>query len=149
MTCRFTLAVHILGMLAWVERERGVSATSEELARSINTNPVVVRRVLGDLRRAGLVETKRGVGGGVTLARNAAAITLRDAYEAIEEGEHLFGGYPSGPNPRCPVGTTLPIYLNEVFGRAEQSLKKSLGRVTVDAMVRELQTRARLAKAAS
>ena len=42
MTCRFTLAVHILGMLAWVERERGASATSEELANSISTNPVVV-----------------------------------------------------------------------------------------------------------
>ncbi|HTJ85257.1 MAG TPA: Rrf2 family transcriptional regulator, partial [Polyangiaceae bacterium] len=84
MTCRFTLAVHILGMLAWVERERGVSATSEELAKSINTNPVVVRRVLGDLRRAGLVDTKRGVGGGVTLAKTASQITLRNAYEAIE-----------------------------------------------------------------
>jgi Rrf2 family protein len=149
MTCRFTLAVHILGMLAWSMRDRGEPVTSEELANSINTNPVVVRRVLGDLRRAGLVETKRGVGGGVTLARSATAITLRDAYEAIEEGEDLFGGYPSGPNPRCAVGPTLAVYLEEVFGRAEESLKKSLGRVTVDSMVKEIVARVRVAKAAS
>jgi Rrf2 family protein len=159
MTCRFTLAVHILGMLAWSVRDKsgrdgsardgGEPVTSEELARSINTNPVVVRRVLGDLRRAGLVDTKRGVGGGVTLARPASAITLRDAYEAIEEGEHLFGGYPSGPNPRCTVGTTLAVYLEEVFGRAEESLKKSLGRVTVDSMVKDIVLRARTARAAS
>lgn len=164
MTCRFTLAVHILGMLAWSTRERSLResgvrdgsgrdatdpVTSEELARSINTNPVVVRRVLGDLRRAGLVDTKRGVGGGVTLARPATSITLRDAYEAIEEGEDLFGGYPSGPNPRCTVGPTLAGYLEEVFGRAEESLKKSLARVTIDSMVKEIVARVRTAKAAS
>jgi Rrf2 family protein len=148
MTCRFTLAVHILGMLAWVERERGVSATSEELAKSINTNPVVVRRVLGDLRRAGLVDTKRGVGGGVTLAKGAAQITLRHAYEAIEEGEHLFAGYPSGPNPRCPVGSVLAEYLSEIYGLAEESMKRSLGKVTIDSMVRDLSVRLRTAKAA-
>ncbi len=148
MTCRFTLAVHILGMLAWSSRDRGEPVTSEELARSINTNPVVVRRVLGDLRRAGLVETKRGVGGGVTLARSATAISLRDAYEAIEEGEVLFGGYPSGPNPRCTVGPTLAVYLEEVCGRAEESLKKSLARVTVDSMVKDIVARVRT-KAAS
>jgi len=148
MTCRFTLAVHILGMLAWVERERGASATSEELAKSINTNPVVVRRVLGDLRRAGLVDTKRGVGGGVTLAKNASQITLRHAYEAIEQGEQLFAGYPSGPNPRCPVGNVLADYLGEVYGNAEESMKRSLGKVTVDAMVRDVSSRLRTVKTA-
>ena len=148
MTCRFTLAVHILGMLAWVERERGASATSEELANSISTNPVVVRRILGDLRRAGLVETKRGVGGGVSLARTVQHITLRDAYEAIEEGEQLFAGYPSGPNPRCVVGPVLGEYLTDVFGLAEESLKRSLGKVTVESMVRDLSSRIRAAKAA-
>ncbi len=147
MNCRFTLAVHILGMLAWVERERRGSLTSGELAHSINTNAVVVRRILGDLRRAGLVETKRGVGGGVSLGREAKHITLRHAYEAIEAPGPLLARYPSAPNPTCSVGPLLATWLDEAFGRAEESLKASLERVTIDRMVDDLAERARAHRA--
>jgi len=140
MTSRFTLAAHILGMLAWCERSRG-PVTSEEMARSINTNPVVVRRVLSDLRRAGLVDTKRGVGGGVTLARSADTITLKDAYEAIEEGEELFGRHPSGPNPCCQIGPLVAELMEEVYGRAERALKESLETMTIASMSSELEMR--------
>ncbi|NPC84472.1 Rrf2 family transcriptional regulator, partial [Pyxidicoccus fallax] len=95
------MAAHMLGMLACAEREACDSLTSESMARSIQTNPVVVRRLLRDLARAGLVETKRGVGGGVSLARSAEDITLRDVYEAVEEDAELLGRYPSGPSPLC------------------------------------------------
>ncbi len=141
MTSRFTLAAHILGMLAWSERSRGRPVTSEEMARSINTNPVVVRRILSDLRRAGLVDTKRGVGGGVTLARRAETITLKDAYEAIEEGEELFGRHPSGPNPCCQIGPLVAELMEEVYGRAERALKKSLEEMTIAGMSSELEVR--------
>jgi Rrf2 family protein len=141
MTSRFTLAAHILGMLAWSERSRGRPVTSEEMARSINTNPVVVRRILSDLRRASLVDTKRGVGGGVTLARRADTITLRDAYEAIEEGEELFGRHPSGPNPCCQIGPLVAELMEEVYGRAEHALKESLQQMTIADMSSELELR--------
>lgn len=141
MTSRFTLAAHILGMLAWSERSRGRPVTSEEMARSINTNPVVVRRILSDLRRAGLVDTKRGVGGGVTLARRADTITLKDAYEAIEEGEELFGRHPSGPNPCCQIGPLVAELMEEVYGRAERALKKSLAEMTIAGMSAEIEVR--------
>lgn len=141
MTSRFTLAAHILGMLAWSERSRGRPVTSEEMARSINTNPVVVRRILSDLRRAGLVDTKRGVGGGVTLARKADSITLKDAYEAIEEGEELFGRHPSGPNPCCRIGPLVAELMEEVYGRAERALKRSLQEMTIANMSSEIEVR--------
>jgi Rrf2 family protein len=141
MTSRFTLAAHILGMLAWSERARARPVTSEEMAKSINTNPVVVRRVLSDLKRASLVETKRGVGGGVRLARAADAITLEDAYEAIEEGEELFGRHPSGPNPCCQIGPLVAEFMEEVHGRAERALKRSLREVTIASMSREIEAR--------
>lgn len=141
MTSRFTLAAHILAMLAWSDRARRKPVTSEEMARSINTNPVVVRRVLSDLRRAGLVETKRGVGGGVTLARRADSVTLRDAYEAIEEGEELFGRHPSGPNPCCRIGPLVAEFMDEVHGRAETAMKRELEGVTVAAMSHEIEAR--------
>ena len=141
MTSRFTLAAHILAMLAWSDRARRKPVTSEEMARSINTNPVVVRRVLSDLRRAGLVETKRGVGGGVTLARRAETVTLRDAYEAIEEGEELFGRHPSGPNPCCQIGPLVAEFMEEVHCRAETAMKLELESVTVAAMSHEIEAR--------
>lgn len=141
MTSRFTLAAHILGMLAWSERARARPVTSEEMARSINTNPVVVRRVLSDLRRARLVDTKRGVGGGVTLARRAETITLRHAFEAIEEGEELFGRHPSGPNPCCQIGPLVAEFMEEVYGRADRALKESLEQVTIASMSHEIEGR--------
>ncbi len=150
MTSRFTMAVHALGMAAWAERERpGEPLTSERIARSIHTNPVVVRRVLADLRRAGLVRTRRGTGGGVSLARPADRITLRRVWEAVEGTERLFCGYPAGPNPKCPLGPLVAAYLETLYGRAEASLKASLGKVTIDRLGRHIAAQLRARPAAA
>ena len=141
MTSRFTMALHALGMIAWDGERSGAPVTSTTLARSINTNPVVVRRVLADLRRAGLVETRRGVGGGVVLARPAARITLRSVWEALEAREQLFARHPSGPNPHCPVGRCVADYLEELYGEAEAALKASLGKVTLAQLQRDVASR--------
>jgi Rrf2 family protein len=142
MTSRFTIAVHALGMLACEgARRSGKGLTSEEIARSANTNPVVVRRVFGDLRRAGLVETRRGAGGGVVLARPASKITLRSVWEAIEEQERLFAGHPAGPNPRCPVGLAMAGYLEDLYGHAQELIKRSLGDVTLSKLQRDVDDR--------
>lgn len=146
MNCRFTMAAHMLGMLACSEREAKGSLTSESMARSIQTNPVVVRRLLRDLARAGLVETKRGVGGGVSLARGPEEITLRDVYEAVEEDAELLGRYPCGPSPSCDFGPMVADYLEGVVGRAESAFKQSLESTTLAMMSRELAVRARKLK---
>jgi Rrf2 family protein len=143
MNSRFTMAAHILAMLARHEQTGHGPVTSEVMAESIQTNPVVVRRVLGDLSRAGLVESKRGVGGGVLLARGADTITLRDVYEAVEEGSELFGRHPSGPNEDCTIAPVVAEYLEDVFGRAEAALKQSLSATTVAKMSHELGARMR------
>lgn len=141
------MAVHALGMIAWGDRERpGEPLTSERIALSIQTNPVVVRRVLADLRRAGLVRTRRGVGGGVSLARPADRITLRCVWEAVEGTERLFCGYPAGPNPKCPLGPLVAGYLETLYGRAEASLKASLGKVTVERLARHVAAELRSAR---
>jgi Rrf2 family protein len=142
MTSRFTMALHALGMAA-LERDRapGHPLTSEALARSINTNPVVVRRVLSDLKRAGLVETRRGVGGGVALARPASRITLRAVWEAVAEREQLFGRHPSGPNPACPLACGVAEYLEGLYGEAEAALKAALGKVTLAQLQRDVAAR--------
>jgi len=142
MTSRLTMALHALGMIAAEgERRPGHPVTSEALAASINTNPVVVRRVLADLRRAGLVETRRGVGGGVVLARPPGRISLRAVWEALESHEQLFGRHPSGPNPACPVGRCVAEVLERLYGDAEAALKASLGERTLADLHREVSAR--------
>lgn len=136
------MAVHTLGMLACEGAcSPGKVLTSEAIARSVNTNPVVVRRLLADLRRAGLVETRRGVGGGVALARPTSRITLRCVWEAIAQGEQLFARHPAGPNPSCPTGLAVADYLEDLYGHAEEVLKASFGRVTLAQLQRDIAAR--------
>src|SRR5690349_523482 len=80
---RFPVAVHIITALAYRD---GESATSQQLAKSICTNPVVVRRLLSKLHQAGLIHCYPGKTGGCRLARSAEKITLFDVYTAVEGG---------------------------------------------------------------
>ena len=141
MNRRFTLAVHMLGVIADHELRCGEPATSEQMAERINTNPVVVRRILSDLRDAGLVETKRGVGGGVWLARKPEAISLRDVYEAVEADTELLALHPNPPSRSCSTAVNIEDYLRQVYGEAEEALKRKLATVTVADLTRELMRR--------
>ena len=126
-SCRFAFAVHILAVLAYKE---GVGATSELLGRSVNTNPVVVRRILSELRRAGLVLTHKGAGGGARLSRPPQEISLAEIYRAVEHGPS-FSMHPHPPNPRCPVGHKIEAVLAEVFTAAQEALARELDRRTL------------------
>ncbi|MFF5705285.1 Rrf2 family transcriptional regulator [Streptomyces sp. NPDC012794] len=128
---RMTVATHAL---AWMARfcpgRSGGIVTSEQIATSVNTNPVVIRRALGSLRDAGLVESQRGQGAGWRLARAPESITLRDVYLAVEP-EPLIALHSSPPNQECPVGRAVPSVLREVYDRAEESMRAELAAVTV------------------
>jgi Rrf2 family protein len=126
-SCRFAFAVHILAMLAY---KGGVEVTSDLLARSINTNPVVVRRLLCDLRRAGLIVTIKGAGGGAKLSRAPRGITLAEVYQAVS-GSPAFSQHRHPPNPRCPVGRRIQEVLGEVFTSAQTALEEALARRTL------------------
>ncbi len=121
-TCRFAFAVHILTVLAYKEREGG---TSDLLAHSLNTHPVIVRRLLSDLRNARLVETQKGSRGGSRLSRCPREITLDEIYRAIEGGP-MFSPHPHRPNRRCPVGRKIEAVLDEVFASAEEAMQQAL-----------------------
>lgn len=124
---RFAVAVHILTLLAYGDDH---PVTSEFVADSVNTNPVVIRRVLGALRDAKLVSSRTGVGGGWRLARQPDAITLRDAYRAVEV-KTLFPLPQRSPNPACPVGRAIQRSLEGVFRETEKALDEHLARTTV------------------
>lgn len=133
---RFTVGIHILTLLA---HGNGEAVTSEYIAGSVNTNPVVIRRLLSQLRDAKLVTSQGGPGGGWQLARRPRGITLRDIYVAME-GSTLFPMHPSPPNPRCPVGGTIQAALTDHFDDARHALEQQLARTTVADLVEEVKT---------
>src|SRR5258706_13942581 len=99
-SCRFAMAVHVLTVLAYHKDQR---VTSTCLASSVNTNPVVIRRLLLALQAARLVKTRRGAGFGSQLARSPGRIQLAQGYRAVETEEPFFIP-PAKPTQHCPVG---------------------------------------------
>lgn len=128
---RMSVAIHILAYLISAQRKRRVPATSDQIAYSVNTNPVVIRRILGLLHAGGLVQSHRGANAGWTLARKADAITLWDVHQAVAEGP-LFGLHASTPNRKCPIGRGIQPALRKVYGTLEQHLGRQLAQTTVE-----------------
>ncbi len=135
-SCRFALAVHILALLA---HSNGRRITSQCLARSVNTHPVIVRRLLSSLQKAGLVETRKGAGFGSRLARDPFAIDLASIYRAVECDEPF--PMPSrGPDASCPVGLPVQSALRRVFVSAREALESDLGRTNLADLLPGLKT---------
>ena len=132
---RLTIAVHVLAWMALAQRQGREQLTSDQVAASVNTNPVIIRRSLGDLRRAGLVTVRRGAGPGWSLARAPEDITLFDVYAAVEP-EPLFAMHHTEPNLECPVGVGIRPALGAVYDEAEQALRRELGRTSVADVLR-------------
>ncbi len=126
-SCRFAFAVHILAVLAL---KRGRGATSDVLAGSVNTNPVVVRRLLPVLRQAGFICCAKGAGGGATLCCPPEEIALDAIYRAVEPAA-TFSAHPHTPDQRCKVGRQIELVLDEVFSSAQTALESALARRTL------------------
>jgi DNA-binding IscR family transcriptional regulator len=130
---RFAVAVHILLLLA---AEPGGQATSGRIAASVGTNPVVIRRLAGQLARAGLLRIRRGPGG-AELARPPAEITLAEVWAAMRRPAlPLLPAHPG--NPADALGRAVPALLRSVFDEAERALEASLAAVRLDALAARL-----------
>lgn len=110
---------------------------SGELADSLMTNAVVIRRLTGLLRTAGIVKTVAGTKGGVTLNRTPDEITLWDLYLATREGE-LFRR-PTKINPTCLVSSHLGLLVSDSFSQAEQDMKQALSSETIASLTQKLE----------
>jgi Rrf2 family protein len=133
---RLTIAVHALTWLALAQRRGRDLLTSDEVAASVNTNPVVLRRSLGDLRRAGLVDVRHGAGAGWRLARAPADITLLEVYDAVQR-EPVFALHHTEPNLECPVGHGIRPVLGEIYDRATQAMRQQLHRTSIADVLRD------------
>ena len=133
---RYVVAVHILTLLAY---EKGRALTSDYIAGSVHTNPVVIRRLLGLLAKAGLVSSVEGAGGGTTLAQKPERITLASVFRAVEEGE-LFGMPRNDPNPRCPVGRRVQGVLGERLLQFEKVMAREMKKVSIADILADIRT---------
>ena len=129
------IALHVVGFLT---ARQGQPLTSTVLAQTYGTSPVVVRRVLAKLNQAGLVESRRGVGGGSLLSRDPATINLRQVYEAIADKPQLLRRHP-GDGGR--IARILADYINDIYDEAERALLERLESVTVQQMDATVQPR--------
>jgi len=144
ISSRFAVAVHVLTLL---EASGGEPVTSSRIAVSANTNPVVIRRLLCMLSRAGLTASRLGAGGGSLLARPASEITLLDVYRAVEAGD-LFAMHSERPDPRCPIGCHIQKALGAATGAAERALEGVLAERTIADVLAEVEATAARGEAA-
>jgi Rrf2 family protein len=133
---RMTIAVHALAWMALARRQGREVLTSDQVAASVNTNPVIIRRCLGDLRSAGLVCVRHGAGAGWSLARAPEEITLLEVHDAVGQ-EPPFGLHHTEPNLECPVGLGIRPALSQVYGQVEKAMRNELAVVSVADVLRE------------
>ncbi len=124
---RFAMAVHVLTVLAYKD---GDPVSSGLLSASVNTNPVIIRRLLLELQAAKLVETRKGRRAGSRLSRSAARINLAEVHRAVSSCE-AFAFPRKKPNEHCPVGRGIRTVLKQVCLSAQEALERDLARTTL------------------
>ncbi|GLW66417.1 Rrf2 family transcriptional regulator [Actinomadura rubrobrunea] len=134
---RLTIAVHALTWIGLYRRRGHEVATSEQIASSVNTNPVVIRRLLAAVSKAGLVASRRGAGAGWMLARDLSEITLLDVYQAIDPGP-IFALHRTTPNQECVVGHGIGPVLTAVYDDVEDALRSELAKTTLEDVLRDV-----------
>src|SRR4029078_4698079 len=124
---RFAVAVHVLTLMDWSDEE---PLKAEQGARGVNTDPVVIRRMLCELAEAGLVVSQTGSLGGSRLASDPAKTTLLDVYQALECGG-VFSLHRQPPSRDCPVGVNIETVLSDVLLEVDAAVEAVLAKITI------------------
>lgn len=137
ISSRFTIAMHMLACMDVFKDEYKI--TSDFLASSINVNPVIIRKLLSQLKEAGLIEVKRGPGG-ATIAKPLGTISFLDVYRAVDcvEENTLFH-FHENPNPDCPVGRNIHNILDERLIQVQRVMEQELESMTLADMESDLE----------
>ncbi|OIK15382.1 transcriptional regulator [Bacillus sp. MUM 116] len=138
ISSRFAVGIHILTL---IELNKEGVTSSEFLASSVNTNPAVIRKLMGMLKKAGLIEVHPGIAG-AKLAKELSDITLFDVYKAVNvvQEKELFSIHEN-PNPDCPVGRNIQNTIEQLFTAAQLAMEKVLRNVTLEDVVKDIATK--------
>ena len=135
ISSRFTVAIHILTL---IKVEKNYALTSNQIAESVNTNPVVIRRLMGKLKKAGFIEVSHG-SAGVKLLKSLDEITLFDVYRSVEvvEQGNLFQIHED-TNINCTVGANIQIVLEVILESAQDAMETVLKSVTLENIMNKI-----------
>lgn len=124
---QFSMAVHVLSMLA---KSKDENLKSDYIAKSVNTNPVVIRRLLSDLNQAKLVVSQTGANGGTRLSRCPSEINLSEVYRAVNCGQ-VFSLHAREPNKDCPIGKNIEAVLCCLQKEIDRGIEEKLSRYSL------------------
>ena len=127
---QFSMAVHVLSMLA---RSKDENLKSDYIAKSVNTNAVVIRRLLGQLSQAKLVVSQTGANGGTRLARCPKEINLSEIYKAVNCGD-VFALHAKSPNKDCPVGKNIEAVLCCLQKEIDKGIEEKLSKYSLQSV---------------
>ncbi|NHM29079.1 Rrf2 family transcriptional regulator [Neobacillus terrae] len=135
ISSRFTVGVHILALIELNKEEK---TSSEFLAGSVNTNPTLIRKIMGMLKKAGLIEVQPGIAG-AKLAKSPSDISLLDVYKAVDvvHENELFSLHENTLY-ECIVGRNIHDSISPVLSAAQLSMEKELGNVTIQDIIQDI-----------
>ncbi|GIP31700.1 Rrf2 family transcriptional regulator [Paenibacillus sp. J2TS4] len=134
---RYTVAIHALTWIAEMTMNKDDYVPSNQVAVSVGTSPVFIRRILGQLRKAGIVIVKHGgTDTGWRLARNPEAISLLEVYEALEQ-KPLFELHHSTPSNSCLIAQGIQPALSHLYGQTEDAMKQQLSMYSISDVLKE------------
>lgn len=135
ISSRFTIAIHILLCINIFQDKYKI--TSDFLSKSIQTNPVIIRRILKQLREAGIITVTRG-SGGASIARPTEDITFLDIYNAVEcvDNGKLFH-FHENPNLQCPVGANIHNVLDDKLNRVQNAMEMEMKGITLGDVIKD------------
>lgn len=134
---RFTIAVHIFVCIDTFKNDFKI--TSDFLASSVNVNPVIIRKILSQLKANKLINVQRG-SGGASIAKPLEEISFLDIYNAVEciENGELFH-FHENPNYQCPVGRNIHNVLDNRLEQVQSALEKELKKITLADIIKDTQ----------
>lgn len=125
----------MLHVLAHLHGREGTTS-SEDIALMLNTNPVLVRRMMAGLRNAGHVNSTSGRNGGWVLAMDPDQITVLDVYQALEEPV-IFAIGTGIDHPLCPLEKAINSTLDVAMAQAAGTLLREFGQVRLSELIRQ------------
>lgn len=132
---QFAIAVHVLALLAKSGEE---NVKSDCVAKSVNTNPVVIRRLLCSLNQAKLVVSQTGGMGGTRLARSAEEIRLNEVYRAVSSGE-VFALHRRAPSQSCLIGKNIQAVLENLQSEIDETVEQKLAGYTLQNVIESVE----------
>ena len=138
ISSRFTIATHMLTLIVLECQERKV--TSDVLAASIGVNPVIIRKILSQLKSADLISVARGRGG-ASIRKDLKDMTLLDVYQVVEslgKSGKLFN-FHEHPNSDCPIGRNIHFVLDDKLAEIQTVMEEELNKTSLADVVASAQ----------